>query len=101
MSGAPDYSMLEPVRKAKRVIYLGNNMDGTVCGSPKLYKHLSRRQVLAHAPERRNTLIVYGGLLRGRQRELLPEERAGIDQSRIYRYDKEYRSLSDKELGIR
>jgi hypothetical protein len=101
MCRRPDYSLLDPVRKAKTVIYLGNNMDGTVCGSPKLYKHLSRRQVLAHAPERRNTLIVYGRLLRGQERALLPEERAGIDQSRVYRYDEEYRSVGDRELGIR
>jgi hypothetical protein len=95
-----DYSILEPVRKAKIVIYLGNNMDGTVCGSERLFRHLAKRKVLAHSPARRNTLIVYGGLLR-KPRELLPEERAGIDQSRVYRYDEEYRRLGDKELGIR
>jgi hypothetical protein len=96
----PDYSILEPVRKAKIVIYLGNNLDGTICGSEKLFRHLAKRKVLAHSPAKRNTLIVYGGLLR-RKRELLPEELAGIDQSQIYRYDEEYRRLGDKELGIR
>jgi hypothetical protein len=96
-----DYSLLAFVRRAKVVIYLGSNLDGTMCGSRKLYEHLGRREVLAHEPDRRNTLIVYGRLLpRGRGRELLPEERAGIDTTQIYRFRDVYPTVTaDDVLG--
>jgi hypothetical protein len=48
--------------KAKTVIYLGCNFDGTMCGSQLFWQYLRRRPVLAHAPARRNTLLVYGEL---------------------------------------
>lgn len=97
-----DYSLLGYVRRAKVVIYLGSNLDGTMCGSRKLYEHLGRREVLGHEPARRNTLIVYGRLLPlGRSRELLPEERAGIDTTQIYRYAEVYGPVADEALGLR
>ena len=96
-----DYSILGYVRRARTVIYLGSNLDGTMCGSRKLYEHLARREVLAHEPARRNTLIVYGRLLPlGRGRELLPEEQAGLDGSRTYRYRDVYGPVKDSELGL-
>jgi hypothetical protein len=96
-----DYSILGYVRRARVVVYLGSNLDGTMCGSRKLYEHLARREVLAHEPGRRNTLIVYGRLLpRGRGRELLPEEQAGIDSSQTYRYRDVYGDVKDSDLGI-
>jgi hypothetical protein len=100
-SPAPDFAILEPVRKAQVVVYLGSNLDGTICGSPTLYQHLARREVLAHEPEKRNTLIVYGKLLpRGRVRERLPEEQAGIDTSKIYYSSKVYRPVDAMEVFL-
>lgn len=94
-----DYSVLGIVRRAPIVIYLGSNMDGVMCGSRKLYEHLARRRVLAHEPAPHNTLIVYDGLLAaGKSRELLPEETAGLDPDRIYRYAEEYRTVTAKDL---
>lgn len=86
-----DYSILALVRRAPIVIYLGKNTDGTMCGSTRLYAHFARRTVLAHEPDRKNTLIVYDGLLpAGKERELLPEEVAGLDPKRIYSYAEAY-----------
>lgn len=48
------------VRKAKVVIYLGCNFGGTSCGSSVFWDALYKRKVLAHAPARPNSLIVYG-----------------------------------------
>lgn len=45
---------------AKQVIYLGKNTDGSSCGTRELMVGLLSRHVLAHAPERPNTLTVYG-----------------------------------------
>lgn len=94
-----DYSILGLVRRAKIVIYLGKNTDGTMCGSKKLYEHLARRRVLAHEPDRKNSLIVYDGILpAGKERELLPEEIAGLDPGTLYRYDDLYRKVTAREL---
>ncbi len=69
--------------KAKTVIYLGNNFGGTTCGSQLFWQYLRRRSVLAHAPSRMNSLIVYGELRPPSVRPRLtddegmpPEERA-------------------------
>jgi hypothetical protein len=94
-----DYSILGLVRRAPIVIYLGSNMDGVMCGSRKLYEHLARRKVLAHEPSPQNTLIVYDGLLpAGKTRELLPEERAGIDVSKVYRYKEAYPTVTAADV---
>lgn len=76
----PDYprqtpGLVELLRWAERVVYIGSNFDGTCCGSDELWGHLTRREVLAHVPDRRNSLIVYGGVMVS-SRTLLPEEYA-------------------------
>lgn len=64
------------VRLAKTVVYLGKNTDGTMCGTPELFHHLSGRNVLAYVPDPKNTLIVYGSDLVTRRPK--GEELAGI-----------------------
>jgi hypothetical protein len=54
-------ALLRMVQKAKVVIYLGKNTDGTSCGWPELFAHFSGRELLRHVPKRANTLTVYGG----------------------------------------
>lgn len=73
----PNRSLFDIVRRAQTVIYLGKNTDGTACGWPGLFTEFQERQVLAHAPERRNTLTIYGAerLRRGPT----GEEYAGIN----------------------
>jgi hypothetical protein len=80
----PEAGLLDLVSNSDRVIYLGTNTDGTACGDPILFHHLSQREVLAHVPEFRNTLIVYGPCTE--TRDLLPEEKAALDPSRMYSF---------------
>lgn len=66
------------LRGAKKVIYLGKNTDGTMCGWPELFLDvLAKRKVEVYLPERKNTLIIYGAKLRARRKSLLGEESAG------------------------
>lgn len=76
--------LLDLLAPAGAVIYLGKNTDGVACGWPGFYLDLSAREVLAHVPERRNTLIVYGP--QRVNRLPLGEELAGIDFQKCYSY---------------
>ena len=55
-----DMSIVKVLADAEIVIYLGKNTDGSACGYDKMWEHLRSREVLAHVPDRRNTLTVYG-----------------------------------------
>jgi len=72
------------VNRAEIVIYLGKCTDGTICGTPRLWSHLVRREVLLLSPDRTNTLIVYGPSRV--ERALLLEEHAGLDDNNWYTY---------------
>lgn len=79
-----DSGVLHLVRKARILIYLGRNTDGTVCGYRNLWGHLASREVLHYddRSDQHNTLIIYGpGPRVGRR---LPEEHAALDQSRVW-----------------
>lgn len=71
--------------RAPTVIYLGVNTDGTCCGTPEMFEKLSKRAVLAHVPDRKNTLIVYGS--KRVERALLPEEFAAINIKKVWTYE--------------
>lgn len=71
-----DRGLMRLVREAKKVVYLGKNTDGVMCGWPGLFNELVKRKVLAYIPERKNTLIVYGGQSHSK-RKFLGEEHAG------------------------
>jgi hypothetical protein len=79
----PTYALLKLVMSAARVVYLGKNTDGIICGHPHLFRHLVRRPLLAHVPSEANTLLAYDtGTV---TREPVLEEQAGMDMSRVYR----------------
>lgn len=65
------------VQRAEIVIYLGKNLDGTACGSPQFWDHVSKRKVLCFLPAVRNSLIVYGPEITEPRKPLL-EEAAGL-----------------------
>ena len=93
-----DLGIVGLVKRAPLVIYLGTNMDGIACGTGELYWDLSKREVLAHEPHPKNTLIVYGH--RSVTREPLPEEVAGMDPTRLYHFSEMYRAVTaDDVLG--
>ena len=87
-----DLGVVGLVKRAPLVIYLGTNMDGIACGTGELYWDLSKREVLAHEPHPKNTLIVYGH--RSVTRDPLPEEIAGMDPTRLYRYREMYPAMA-------
>jgi len=77
---APRYAqgLIDLCDAAPVVAYLGSNF-GSRCGNVELWQHLGTREVLAHVPDPRNTLIVYGR--KGRRipgQGLLPEEKAAL-----------------------
>jgi len=59
------------------VVYIGKNTDGCVCGHLVLFEYLVTREVVAHAPDRYNTMIVYGHRDRSYP-YILPEEAAAL-----------------------
>jgi len=63
---------------SKLVIYLGLNTDGNACGPKDIWEHLACREIVSHVPNRRNSLIAYGGALK-KPRQLLGEEFAVLD----------------------
>jgi len=78
---------LEPfVWGARVVIYLGKCTDGSMCGYDGLWRALTAQEVLAHVPDRMNTLIVYGPDSRPDSR-LYPEEHAGVHTERMWGYE--------------
>jgi len=61
------------------VIYLGSNTSMDACGWVDLYEHLTRRELLAHVPYWKNSLIVCGDPLpEGDLRPATPEETAAL-----------------------
>jgi hypothetical protein len=50
------------------VVWLGQNYNGTACGSPSVHRHLLGRRVVEVWPHRQNTLIVYAEPLPSGQR---------------------------------
>lgn len=81
----PDSGLLLLASMAKSVIYLGSNWGGTACGFPDLFEHFVTRELVAHIPERPNTLIVLGAQLEW-PREPTQEEMGGMDLERIYMF---------------
>lgn len=78
--------LLGLVERARLVIYLGNNMGGTMCGYGTLWEYLRTREVLAHVFGQKGSFIVYGP---GRQksRKPLPEEHAALDLNHVWTYE--------------
>lgn len=73
------------VRDARVTIYIGQNFDGSACGSRELFEELMTHEVLATVPHRWNTLIVYGQ--RRVLRKPLPEEYAAMHRGDRPPYD--------------
>lgn len=69
--------LIELLERARTVIYLGHNFEGTACGNVRLFQHLCGRKLLAYGPDRRNSLVVVGESLED-YRVPTPEERAGL-----------------------
>lgn len=67
--------------RAKTVIYLGSNFDGSACGSEALFLILQIRELLAYVPARKNNLLIVGKDLDS-PRTLTPEEISGLSMNK-------------------
>lgn len=76
-------ALLHLVAGASTVIYLGSNVNSSMCAWPGFYERLATRRILAHVPEVKNTLTIYDDLRV--QRAPTGEELAGMKV-----YEKEY-----------
>lgn len=72
-----DEGVLNLIKRAGTVIYLGKNTDGSACGSIRMFEHLVGRELLTHVPCRENTLLIYGKELQ-EPREPVGEEKAAL-----------------------
>lgn len=85
-----DYGLNQLIEQAKTVIYLGSNLDGSACGYKHMWMFLRTREILAHVPNQKNNLIVYGPKIV--VRDPVPEEMAALNQERIYSFTEVYGS---------
>jgi len=92
-----DYALGEYIEKAKMVIYLGTNVDGTACGYPDMWDYLRTRRVLAHVPHPGNTLLVYSSEYI--RRPMVGEEWAALNQDRIYSFEEAQERASGVAFG--
>lgn len=77
--------LINLLRKSQKIIYLGSNTNGTACGDARLFQYLMCRQVLAHVPHSRNSLIVYGEEMAvPLARDTLPEEWAALHPEELW-----------------
>lgn len=83
-----DYGLGQLIEKAKTIIYLGSNFDGSACGYSDMWDYLSTRRILAHVPNSKNTLIVYDREYESRKK--IPEERAALSPLKIQHFKEAY-----------
>jgi len=88
--------LLPLVLPASKIIYLGKNTDGNMCGTPGLFKAMVRRELLDYEPDCRNCLIVTGAYL-SVPRAPTGEEHAGISCSMASYYS--YREAEARNAG--
>lgn len=83
----PIRGFLTLLREFQTVIYLGKNFDYTACAWPGFFQEMLGRDVLHYITDVHNSFIVYGPTrVDGSRRELVGEELAGIDQSRVFHF---------------
>lgn len=82
----PLHGLVDILTRCRKVVYLGSNTDGNACGNTGLFSHFLSRQVLAHVPYRRNSLVVYGEMT-AESRHPLPEEWAALHPETMWGFD--------------
>jgi len=91
----PNSGLLTLVERARIVLYIGKNTDGTACGWPGLYWSFMARELLAYVPDRKNVLAVYGAKL-DHLRQPTGEELAGVGVYEcLYSYDEAEAAAGD------
>lgn len=75
-----------PASRARTIVYVGKNTDGTACGPAALFDTMLHRKLIAYIPERRNTLIICEGVL-ARPRPATGEEYAALNDHKLWSFD--------------
>lgn len=96
-----DWDLIRLVSRAQQVVYLGKNTDGTSCGSVNLFEHFMTRELVGHAPDRPNTLLVYGQPQES-ERDRVGEELAALTTfQRMWNYEELYPTSAKGSPGPR
>lgn len=69
--------LLDILEMSNVVIYIGSNTDGSACAWPGFFKHLLKRELLAHIPRKENSLLIVGRSSQEPRAET-PEEYAAL-----------------------
>ena len=77
--------LLQHIKAAGIIVYLGKNTDGMSCATRDIWEYLVTREILAYAPHKKNTLIVYGPGVK--KHSLRGEEEAGLEHEMILYYE--------------
>jgi len=80
--------LLEAIKRAKTIVYMGTNFGGSTCGFLVLWQELAQREVLLHLPHPKSSLTIYSS--KHTARVPLGEEQAALDTSRIYNFNDVY-----------
>lgn len=82
--------LLRLLKYARKIVYLGKNTDGCLCGNPELFQYFLKRALLDYVPERTNTMIALGHSTAwlSPPRQPKHEEMAGIDLANVHAFER-------------
>lgn len=79
--------------RCDRVVFLGTNTDGTMCGWVGLYEYLLTRRLDGYEPDRKNSLVIYGPPSK-EPRVPVGVEWAGLDDDTMFTFEQAERQPS-------
>jgi hypothetical protein len=88
ISWPPNYpcsGLLDLVKRAFRVVYIGCNTGGAACGTQDLFVHLSKRHLLYEMRDRRNCVHCYTAVCHADAQFRSEEEVCGMLHNGVFR----------------
>lgn len=79
--------LVDLLKKAKKVIYVGHNYDFTSCGDDHLFEYFMQREVEFIIEDSKNTLLIYGKELQAPRKPCCLEERGGLDHQTVLHWE--------------
>jgi hypothetical protein len=87
--------LIDILERCERVIYLGSNCNGDMCGWPGMWDYLHFREIEAHVPHHKNSLIIYGRHLGPKERRPMVGEEVGATCGMFVRFDEAQRLAAE------
>ena len=81
--------LVDLCQRAKKVIYIGCNYEGSACGFREFYLHMIGRELLAEVQSRQNTMLILGDEL-PKLREPSFEEKCGLSGDRLIHWSERF-----------